>query len=140
MRSFIVAFGLLMGTSAFAAHGPSGCGLGSVLFKGQSGLLMHVLAATTNGSSANQTFGMSTGTLGCEDVSSSKIAAVDFIEGNRQSMINDVALGGGDTLNAYLAIIDRPQANVAVLQTHFSQIFASEKSAENIHSSILAVL
>ena len=36
-----------------------GCGLGTKLFDGDSGLAPQVLAATTNGTLGNQTFGIS---------------------------------------------------------------------------------
>lgn len=83
---------------------------------------------------------MSTGTLGCEDASSAKVAAVDFIQNNRQGLVNDVAVGGGETLSAYLSIIERPQADVTVIQTHFASIFSPDNSAAEIHTNILGVL
>ena len=45
-----------LSSSAFA-NANTGCGLGSVLIKDQSTTVMQVLAATTNGTSGNQTFG-----------------------------------------------------------------------------------
>ena len=50
---------------AFAGTG-SGCGLGATVFEGQSGLFPNVLAATTNGTFGNQTFGLTSGTSGCD--------------------------------------------------------------------------
>ena len=41
------------------------CGWGSKVFDGQSGIAPQVLAATTNGTSGNQTFAITTGTSGC---------------------------------------------------------------------------
>src|SRR5262245_31192726 len=48
-----------------AAPGSDGCGWGNLLFKGGHGVATHVLAATTNGSFGNNTFGMTSGTNGC---------------------------------------------------------------------------
>jgi len=45
--------------SAIAAPNNVGCGLGSTIFEGESGLVKQVLAVTTNGTSGNQTFGIS---------------------------------------------------------------------------------
>ena len=73
---------LALSSTSFAAHGPAGCGLGAILLKDSKGLVMNVIAATLNGSSGNQTFGMSTGTLGCEDTSTASVASVAFVEGN----------------------------------------------------------
>ena len=44
-----------------AKYGPAGCGLGSMIFDPDSGFTQ-IFAATTNGTSGNQTFGISTGT------------------------------------------------------------------------------
>ena len=67
--------------SAFAAgkkFHAQGCGLGSMIFT-EDTLMHNVLGATTNGSSANQTFGMSTGTLGCETADGKNLPTTKFI-------------------------------------------------------------
>ncbi|HMX95743.1 MAG TPA: DUF3015 family protein, partial [Elusimicrobiota bacterium] len=49
-------------------HPMGGCGLGYVLFGNNDNTpVMQILAATTNGTSANQTFGMTSGTSGCTE-------------------------------------------------------------------------
>ncbi len=136
----LVLLTAIMSTSAFAAHGPAGCGLGSILFEGKDGLVMNVLAATFNGTSANQTFGMSTGTLGCEDAKTAKVSAVSFIEGNTVALSNDIARGNGETLDAYLMVINKPTADRAVLKRNFATIFAKGNNASVINEKINAVL
>jgi len=69
-RSFVIVF-LVSLTAAVpvlshASQKNTGCGLGSVIFKGQDALLFQILAVTTNGTSGNQTFGITTGTLNCD--------------------------------------------------------------------------
>lgn len=49
---------------AEAPGGPN-CGWGNMLFEGQRGTPAHFLASTTNGTSGNATFGMTSGTNGC---------------------------------------------------------------------------
>ena len=49
---------------AEAPGGPN-CGWGNLLFEGQRGTPAHFLASTTNGTSGNATFGMTSGTNGC---------------------------------------------------------------------------
>lgn len=44
----------------------TGCGLGSMAWRGQSGTAPQILAVTTNGSFGTQTFGISSGTSGCD--------------------------------------------------------------------------
>ncbi len=71
MRKLILSTGLALGAlgalalSAHAApYGEAGCGLGSMIF-GDSPGFVQVLAATTNGCSGSQTFGITTGTSNC---------------------------------------------------------------------------
>lgn len=139
MKKIILAATFLFGTSAMAAHGPAGFGLGEMIFKGKEGLTYNVLAATFNGSSGNQTFAMSTGTLGCEKAKTAKVAAVSFVENNLVALSNNISAGNGETLGAYLALINALEANRTKLQQNFAQIFASN-SAENIHNNILKVV
>ncbi|PIP91240.1 MAG: hypothetical protein COW01_06205 [Bdellovibrionales bacterium CG12_big_fil_rev_8_21_14_0_65_38_15] len=137
---FAAAFSLSLTGSAMAAHGPAGCGLGSMLFQGKSGLVFNVLAATFNGSSGNQTFGMSTGTLGCEDAQSAKVSVVSFVEGNKIALSNDISRGQGETLDAYLELIGQKNVDKSVLQKSYPTIFTKEASAEQIHTNILVAL
>lgn len=141
MKKVLFAAALsLTAFSASAAHGPAGCGLGSMLFQGKSGLVFNVLAATTNGSTGNQTFGMSTGTLGCEDAQTAKVSAVSFIEGNKVALSNDISRGQGETLNAYLELTGQKNIDAKKLQKSYSKIFTKEASAAQIHQNIVAAL
>jgi hypothetical protein len=141
MKKLLAIAVLCLSTSSvFAAHGPAGCGLGSILFEGKEGTMFNVLAATFNGSSGNQTFGMSSGTLGCEDAATAKVSSVSFIEGNNVALSNDVARGSGETLTAYLAIIKKENADTTVLQANFSNIFAKGSTPSEIDSKIKRLL
>ena len=136
---FTATLSLLVG-NAFAAHGPAGCGLGAMLLKGKDGLVMNVLAATTNGTSGNQTFGMSTGTLGCEDANKAKVSGPAFIQNNREKLANDISRGQGETLSAYLKLIGEDQAQTAVLQQNFATLFAADRDAQSIHNNIVELI
>ena len=83
-----------------------GCGLGTMVFDGQSGKVSKILAATTNGTSGNQTFGITFGTLGCDGtgtISSSEKLAM-FIDGNMDNLARDIAKGEGETLATLSAV------------------------------------
>jgi hypothetical protein len=140
MKKLLVIAGILLTSSAFAAHGPAGCGLGSILLEGKEGTVFNVLAATLNGSSGNQTFGMSTGTLGCEDAATAKVSSVSFIEGNTVALSNDIARGEGEALSAYLTIIKKENVNTVVLKKNFANIFAKGNTPAVIDSKIKALL
>ncbi len=65
MKKLIIVALLASPLAAFAAgENNVGCGLGSAIWAGQKGIAPQILAATTNGTSANQTFGITSGTLG----------------------------------------------------------------------------
>ncbi|MDV7103623.1 DUF3015 domain-containing protein [Vibrio sp. TH_r3] len=109
-----------------------GCGLGSMVFAGQEGKVFKVLGATTNGTSGNQTFGITFGTLGCDGTgpvtSSEKLAM--FIDGNMDNLARDMAKGEGETLSTLAAVwgieeADKSEFN-AVVQQNFSEVFKSE--------------
>jgi len=141
MKKLLVTAILCLSTSSvFAAHGPAGCGLGATLFEGKEGTMFNVLAATFNGSSGNQTFGMSSGTLGCEDAATARVSSISFIEGNEVALSNDIARGEGETLTAYLNIIKKENADKKNLKKHFSTIFAKGSTAKTIDSKIKALL
>lgn len=92
-----VAFAALAGTAQAAGQNDAGCGLGSMLFKEQKPV-HQILAATTNGSLGNQTFGITTGTLGCSSgglLKSSKEREV-FISANFRAIERDLAAGKGE--------------------------------------------
>lgn len=127
-------------TSAFAKHGPAGCGLGSVVLKGKKGVFWNVLAATTNGTSGNQTFGMSTGTLGCKNTGKAKVSAVSFVEANFVALSNDVARGQGSTLSAYIQLIEAKNVDTTKLQSNFKTIFTKGSDAKTVHNRIMNVI
>jgi hypothetical protein len=89
-------------TLAMAADNVGGCGVGSMVFKGQSGVVPQVLAVTTNGSTGNQTFGITSGTLGCtqDGVVTSNMKTALFIQSNKDQLARDMSVGSGETLAA----------------------------------------
>ena len=134
---------LLCSAPAFAAptYGAAGCGVGSLIFGNKPGLVQ-VLAATTNGILGNQTFGISTGTLGCETAPGLAGATI-FIEGNREALAKDISRGSGETLTnlSTLAGCKDPSAVGASLQKQFAVIFPSATTpTQQVSSSILSTL
>ncbi len=109
-----------------------GCGLGSMVFAGQEGKTVKVLGATTNGTSGNQTFGITFGTLGCDGtgpVTSTETVSL-FIDGNLDQLALDMSKGEGETL-ATLAEVwgfseQDKAAFTSLTQENFSAVFSSE--------------
>ena len=123
-----------------ANYGSAGCGLGSVLFGDEPGLIQ-ILAATTNVVSGNQTFGMTSGTLNC---GKSGIAGINqFIANNRTSLENDIARGNGETLNSLSSMLGCKNSSKLgnELQSKYQTIFPSEKvSSDNVTDTIITTI
>lgn len=134
--------------SAFAeAPGGPNCGWGNMLFKGHSGMPSHFVASTTNGTSGNATFGMTSGTNGC---STSGVLTYGgkpmlVLSGIMDELSEDMAKGEGEALTTYAVVLgvapeDRAHF-AAVTRAHFSEIFsAADVNEQQVHEATLAVL
>ena len=137
MKKIIIAAVLFVVPAiAFAANNNVGsCGWGSKAFEGQSGVAPQVFAATTNGTSGNQTFGISSGTLGCtqDGTVTSTWKTSMFIDGNKERLARDMSIGNGETLDSLAHLIgvqDQHRAKFnRALQENLSRIFPSENVA-----------
>ena len=125
-----------------AKFGAAGCGLGSIVFGAKPGF-MQVFAATTNGTSASQTFGITSGTSNCNSAAPGGVAARQFIETNRQAFAKDVSRGSGETI-ASLTTLSGCRDNKAVgvtLQKSFPAIFPNAGVTDtDVSSAAVATL
>jgi len=129
-------------SASFAGEG-SGCGLGQTVFKGQSGLMPNILAATTNSTSGNQTFGLTSGTLGCnaEAVVKNDSQREIFVAANLDNLSQEMAQGHGDHLASLATIMNvEPKDEAAfysLAQNEFGNIFKSNTvDANHIMASL----
>lgn len=144
---FVCLLGLgLFLTSANAmadGYGPAGCGLGSMIFEPDSGFTQ-VFAATTNGTSWNQTFGISSGTSNCDSSAAKKAdSAKVFVQANRATLAKDIARGNGETIVSLtqLAGCQDPAAVGATLQKNFRTIFPNASVSDvTVSESVVVVL
>lgn len=138
----IIAGAILAASSTMAfANGPAGCGLGTaVIFKDANEWHEHVLAATTNGTSGNQTFGMTSGTLGCEAANGPLAGVQTFMDNNMDQLAMDVSKGQGETLDALAEIIGVEAADQATfntqLQANFDSMFSAEATSETAYQAM----
>ena len=146
MRKMAMVIGclLLAGTGALAAdkYGTAGCGLGSMVFGNQKGIVQ-IFAATTNGLFGSQTFGITTGTSNCADTSGGAASIKSFTETNREALAKDMSRGQGETLKnlATLAGCTDAGAVGAVLQKNFSAIFPDAAApSEQVSGAIISTL
>ena len=143
MKKVIAGIMLLGASSVAMAEAPGGpnCGWGNMLFDGQSGIGPHFLASTTNGTSGNNTFGMTSGTNGCETSGTLTYGGKSMISSIMGEFTEDVAGGEGDALNAVAVIYGvEPQDRAAfaqVMHENFTVIFPSEAvTADEMMASI----
>ena len=140
MKKVFLALVICAMTCSLAnAAGPRdncGCGLGTILFKNNDGLMSQTAAATTNGILGNQTFGISSGTLECnqpaELYASERLHK--FMASNMDSVAKDIARGNGESLDTLAELMQVPDGKRGVfntqLQKNFDRIFTSANLTE----------
>lgn len=92
-----------------AGYGMAGCGLGSAVL-GPKGGIMQTFAATTNGTSYSQTFGITSGTSNCTESAGAfqKQQQEIFVHVNLKSLEMEMAMGKGEKLNAFAGLLGCP--------------------------------
>ncbi len=122
---------LIGSTFAFATDSNTGCGLGDMVFGDPDSSVLLGLEATTNGTFGNQTFGITSGTSNC--TKPSKFVQNDrlqeFVAQNMDSIAQDMASGGGESLDTVAELMEVPATERAAfnstLQDNFSKVYPS---------------
>jgi len=136
-RIFVIvfAFSLILAGTAFGQELKEnvGCGLGTMIFEEtKDSVAIQVLAATTNGSFGNQTFGITTGTLGCRTPAKwvSNELLNNFVAANMDTLAKDIAMGRGEALDTLAELMGVAEAKrpefYSTLQANFQKIFTSQ--------------
>lgn len=126
-----VAFAVaLMATPARAIDSTGGCGLGSMAWRGQSGIIPQVLAMTTNGIFLN-TIGVTLGTSGCDPngrvTGGTGKLVLAVIENNMEQFAMDASAGRGETIDTIAGILDVDSEKLgAKAQQNFAYLFTDE--------------
>ena len=138
----IAAATAMLTTASFA--GNVGCGLGNQIIKNQDSVAMQIFAVTTNGTSGNQTFGITSGTSGCAKpakfVSNDK--ANEFVAGNMDALALDISNGQGEALStlATLLNVSNPETFASVLKTNFDKVYtSSDVTSADVIDNIVAL-
>lgn len=147
MKKLLTGVVLLAASTAALAEAPGGpnCGWGNMLFKGQSGLVPHFLASTTNGTSGNATFGMTSGTNGCSVGGTLTYGGKAMVGAMFDEFSADVATGEGETLKAVaVAYGIAPEDHAAFAQlahANFAVLFPSENvTADEVVATLEALM
>jgi hypothetical protein len=148
LKKTVVLTALVLAPLGSAFADPDvGCGAGTKIWAGQKGTIYKILASTTNGSFGSQTFGISSGTLGChqDGVVTGQARISVFASANFDQLAADVAAGRGETLQSLATLYNVSDADrsgfYALMQSHYRDIFAStETTSEQAVSAMTAVL
>lgn len=116
--------------------GQAGCGLGNMLLGSEPGLVQ-VPAATTNGSSYNQTFGITTGTSNCGS-GAMNAQLNNYVESNKIALAKEAARGEGETLAGLAQIVGCKTEFGTTIKSHYQQIFSNDNTRD-ISSKIIQV-
>lgn len=123
---------LLTAQSAQAIDSTGGCGLGSMAWRGQSGIIPQVAAMTTNATFLN-TIGVTLGTSGCDPngrvTGGTGKLVLAVIENNMEQFAMDVSAGKGETIDTIAGIlnVDSDKLGIAA-QQNFVYLFMDENT------------
>jgi hypothetical protein len=149
MKKILLGAALLGFSTMAMAEAPGGpnCGWGNMVFKGQSGPIPHFGALTTNGTSGNATFGMTSGSNGCS--TDGKITyggkAMITLNGVLDEFVADAARGQGEALTAVAVSMDiKPEdraAFAAMVHSRFDAIVPDANvTASEVYQNLVKVM
>ncbi len=141
MSKLVLVLTLVLSSAALAESkyfGEAGCGWGSQI-QGKKG--NQILAATTNGTSGTQTFGISFGTSNCTDEGGvkarKKVSA--FIEANKFELARDAARGEGETLSSLGYLIECSDVGNSLKQNYNKVFIDTQMDAASIEKEVLSI-
>lgn len=122
---------VLMANNANAIDSTGGCGLGSMAWRGQSGIIPQSLAITTNGIFGSNTFGVTFGTSGCDPngriTGGTGRMMLAFLEDNMEQFAMDAAAGKGETIETLAGIMNVDSDKLGKeVQRNFAYIFPND--------------
>lgn len=126
----LAAAALFAASSAQAIDSTGGCGLGSMAWRGQSGIIPQVAAMTTNGIFLN-TIGVTLGTSGCDPngrvTGGTGKLVLAVVENNMEQFAMDASAGRGETIDTLAGILDVDSDKLgAAMQQNFAYLFAND--------------
>ena len=135
---------MMISTPSHAIDSTGGCGLGSMAWKGHSGIIPQVLAMTTNSMFLN-TVGVTLGTSGCDPngrvTGGTGKLVLAVIENNMEQFAFDASVGHGETLVTVAGILNADVNELsAKIHNNFGTLFASnDVDAVELTLSILSM-
>jgi hypothetical protein len=125
-------------------HPMAGCGLAYVLFsKDQNTREIQILASTTNNSFGSQSFGITTGTMGCTEDGAVRAdsRAAAYAEVNFRDLSREMAAGRGEYVTTFAALLGaKEESRPALVKFFHDQYAALIPSADTTSAEMLSRL
>ena len=147
-KLYLAMFALAVALFSADAHAvdSTGCGLGPMAWRGQRGPIPQILAVTTNGIFGTQTFGISSGTSGCDP--QGRISggtgrmALAFLENNMEQFALDASAGQGETIDTLAGILNVDSEKLGeISKNNFASLFPLENvDAVDVTANLLALI
>lgn len=136
IRGLVAAGALVLGTAlpfqSAQADNDVGCGVGTMIWEGESGLAPKLAASFTNGLTF-QTVSITFGVLNCNgrDTVTADAELRKFASHNIDRLSRDMARGEGESLEALAALLEVEHADRAAFrrltQAHFALLFPNDR-------------
>ncbi len=130
MLALAILAGSLTPAGARGNHPMSGCGLGYILLSHDNhSKVALVLGATTDSTSGNQTFGITSGTSGCTEDGALQVVkrAEAFAEANFTDLRRDMAAGQGEYAEQFADLLGATDSNrvawLRMFQAEYPNLF-----------------
>ncbi len=150
LKKSLLTIAAVLAAGMFSANAhavdSTGCGLGSLAWRGQKGPIPQLLAVTTNGTFGNQTFGISSGTSGCDPhgriTGGTGSMALAFLENNMEQFAMDASAGHGETIDTLAGILNVDSEKLGeISKTNFATLFPSDNvDAVDVTVNLLALI
>jgi hypothetical protein len=133
---FVAIFAMAAPAFASDGGGSDGCGLGWQVTQKKS-FLATTTRGTTNGV-VPPTFGMTSGTIGCDQHSFAKneMPAVNMVATNQDAILIDIAAGGGENLAALTQAMGCHDASAVAAKAQASYSALVGASSEQLYRSV----
>jgi len=151
LKKSLLTIAAILAAGMFSANAhavdSTGCGLGSLAWRGQSGMLPQILAVTTNNYLIpSQTFGITSGTSGCDPhgriTGGTGKMTLAFLENNLEQFAMDASAGHGETIDTLAGILNIDSEKLGeIAKTHFAVLFPDENvDAVDVTAELLALV
>lgn len=132
LLSAVLGAFMMISTPSHAIDSTGGCGLGSMAWKGHSGIIPQVLAMTTNSMFLN-TVGVTLGTSGCDPngrvTGGTGKLVLAVIENNMEQFAMDASRGQGETIETIASILNVDSKELGEkTKQHFAFLFTDENT------------